>query len=353
MRMAKLLGSLLTMMVGQTLGASAQDFYKGKVIEIIVPGPPGGGPSDQARIFSDYVTKHVAGSPRVIIRNMPGGGGVQALNYMAEIAKPDGLTFFWGPIQFTGALIKSPGYRYDPGSFDPVGTSSLSYVVLANTKAGKGVRSFDDFMKLDEFVFGGFGRGRAIDFLARTSFNLLGLKHKYVLGYHGQPDIALALQRQEVDVSISGHTGYVTLYEKQLVEAGVVTPLYYHSPIDSSSGEPMRVREGTYPKSAPNFIDALKNLGKNISGAEWDAYKWVSTYETWPAWFFAPKGTTPAALSQMRAGFNNAIKDPALIAAWKYHFNEEPTFIEWEAARKLQSGFQTLSTDAIELIKNM
>ena len=60
--------------------------------------------------------------------------------------------------------------------------------------------------------FGGLGKGRSIDFLARLSFDLLGLKHKYVLGYQGQPEIALALQRKEIDASITGHTGYVTQY---------------------------------------------------------------------------------------------------------------------------------------------
>ena len=299
------------------------------------------------------MTKYTDGAPKFVIRAMPGGGGVQALNYLAEIAKPDGLTLLWGPIQFTGALVGGPGYRFDPATFEPIGTASLMYVVLANAATAPGVKTPQDFLKVDEFNFGGLGKGRSIDFFARLSFDLLGLKHKYVLGYQGQPEIALALQRKEIDASITGHTGYVTFYEQQMVASGIATPLYYHSSIDPTTGEPKRVADGIYPKGVMHFLDFMKSLGKEVSGPAGEAYRWASTYETWPAWFVAPKGTSVESLAALRAGFAKAIRDPELATLWKSRFNEEMSFITFEEARKIQSGYRNISPAALEILKQM
>ena len=347
------LALIAALAIGSSLSGRAADFYAGKIVEIVIPGPAGGGPSEQARIFSDFMTKHTVGAPKFVIRAMPGGGGVQALNYLAEIAKPDGLTLLWGPIQFTGALVGGPGYRFDPASFEPIGTSSLMYVVLANAATGTGVKTPNDFLNVGEFNFGGLGRGRSIDFFARLSFDLLGLKHKYVLGYQGQPEVALALQRKEIDASITGHTGYVTFYEQQMVSTGIATPLYYHSSIDPTSGEPKRVADGIYPKGVMHFLDFMKSRGKDVVGPEGEAYRWTSTYETWPAWFVAPKGAPTDALAALRYGFDKAVRDPEFGTMWKSRFNEDLSFINFEQARKIQSGYRNISPAALEILKQM
>lgn len=349
---SRLLGALKAL-VWTIAPASAADFYQDKTVEIIIPGPVGGGPAESARVFSDFLTKHTAGSPKFVIRAMPGGAGVQALNYLAEIAKPDGKSLLWGPIQFTGALVGGPGYRYDPGTFEVIGTSSLVYVVLANAALGKGIKSPADFLSTPEFNFGGLGRGRSIDFLARSSFDLLGLKYKYVLGYSGQPEIALALARKEIDVSITGHTGYVSLYENQMVKTGAAMPLFYHSPIDPKTGEPMLAKDGAYPKGTQHFIDYVKATGKSFTGPGWEAYKWAITYETWPSWFVAPKGFPGEPLADLRDGYAKVIADPEFADTWRKRFNEDPAFITYGKAQDIQKAFRNISPEALEILKQM
>ena len=34
--------------------------------------------------------KHIPGNPSIIVVNMPGGGGITAANYMAQVAPQDG-----------------------------------------------------------------------------------------------------------------------------------------------------------------------------------------------------------------------------------------------------------------------
>jgi len=67
----------------------AQDFYKGKRIMMVVGLAPGGGLDIMARLFSKHLAKHIAGSPDIVVQNMPGAAGATAMNFMATKA-PNG-----------------------------------------------------------------------------------------------------------------------------------------------------------------------------------------------------------------------------------------------------------------------
>lgn len=333
--------------------AQGKAFYSGKTVDIVIPGPAGGGPDQAARTFADYMTRHTAGNPVFVIKAMPGGGGVRALNFLSEIAKPDGLTLLWGPIQFSGYLTGGPGKRYDPGAYEPIGTGFLFYAVMANTRLAGGLKTPADFMKAQNVNLGGLGQGRAIDFFSRVSLDLLGIRYKYVLGYEGQPHIALALQNGEIDVSTTGYTGYTTLYKRQTVDTGLVVPMFYHTPIDPTTGEPMRAVADAFPPQTKHFIDFAKESGRELSGPLWEAYRWIATYETWPSWFVAPKGTAREALAALREAYGRVIADPEMAQAWRARFNEEPSFVTHEKAAQLQKNFRDISPAALEILKGL
>ena len=333
----------------------AQDkaFYAGKTIDIVIPGPAGGGPDQAARIFADHMTRHTPGNPTFVIKALPGGGGVRALNYLSEIAKPDGLTLLWGPIQFSGYLTGGPGKRYDPGAYEPIGTGSLFYAVMANTGLAGGLKAPADFLRARRVNVGGLGQGRAIDFFSRVPLDLLGIDYKYVLGYQGQPEIALALQNGEIDVGATGYTGYATLYKRQIVEAAIALPVFYHSPIDPATGEPMRAAADAFPSGTDHFVDFARENGRVFSGPLWDAYKWIATYETWPSWFVAPRGVAPEAIGALREAYARVIADPLMAQAWRSRFNEEPAFVTHDKAARLQKNFRDITPQALEILKGL
>src|SRR3974390_2176547 len=68
------------------------DFYRGKVINLYVGFPPGGGYDLYARIFAPYFTRHIPGNPTIVIKSMLGGSGVTAAGYMTSITPQDGTT---------------------------------------------------------------------------------------------------------------------------------------------------------------------------------------------------------------------------------------------------------------------
>jgi tripartite-type tricarboxylate transporter receptor subunit TctC len=72
----------------------ASDYYKDKVLNIIVAGGPSGGHTRYARLIGPYLQKHT-GAREVRITNMPGGGGLKAANHIVRV-KPDGMNIFFG-----------------------------------------------------------------------------------------------------------------------------------------------------------------------------------------------------------------------------------------------------------------
>src|SRR3954452_3718878 len=70
--------------------ACAQDFYKGKTINILAGFSPGGGFDLNARVLARHIGRHIPGSPLVVVQNMPGAGTLTAIHYMDNTAPKDG-----------------------------------------------------------------------------------------------------------------------------------------------------------------------------------------------------------------------------------------------------------------------
>ena len=83
--------SLFAMLAVQpTQALDAVDYFRGKTIKIYVGYGPGGGNDITARVFAEFFSKHVPGSPKVVVENMPGGGALKAARFVAD-SQPDGL----------------------------------------------------------------------------------------------------------------------------------------------------------------------------------------------------------------------------------------------------------------------
>ena len=59
--------------------ADAQDFYRGKTINLIVGNATGGGYDAYARLLARHMPKYMPGEPVFVVRNMPGAGGMATL----------------------------------------------------------------------------------------------------------------------------------------------------------------------------------------------------------------------------------------------------------------------------------
>src|SRR4051794_6808024 len=105
-----LLGSLLIGRIGE---AADTPYYQGKNVTFLINFAAGGPTDIEGRIVARFLARHIPGNPFVVVQNMAGAGGVTGINFLGEIAKPDGLTlgYFTGP--YNHQMMKSPSLRVD------------------------------------------------------------------------------------------------------------------------------------------------------------------------------------------------------------------------------------------------
>jgi tripartite-type tricarboxylate transporter receptor subunit TctC len=197
---ARLLPALIALL---GLGAPAQaqsiaDFYKGKTVTIVVSTSTGGGYDAMARAIARHIGKHLPGNPTFVIRNMPGAGGITAVNWLFNAAEKDGTVL--GLVQ-NGTplepLFGTKEARYDATKFNWLGTPSfeVSMVLLWHTVP---VNSLAE-LKSKETNMGASGANSTPAFYTRLLNATLGTKMKLINGYPGQNDAFLAMERGELD----------------------------------------------------------------------------------------------------------------------------------------------------------
>jgi hypothetical protein len=71
---------------------TAEDFYRGKQINLIIGYNPGGPYDVYSRLAATLLPKYIPGNPKIVPQNMPGVGSAKAANYLYSQAPRDGLT---------------------------------------------------------------------------------------------------------------------------------------------------------------------------------------------------------------------------------------------------------------------
>jgi tripartite-type tricarboxylate transporter receptor subunit TctC len=177
---------------------SIADFYGGRTVTLIVSTSSAGGYDTLARAIARHIGKHIPGNPTVIVRNMPGAGGLTATNYLYAAAERDGSVL--GLIQNNPPfepLFGTPEARFDPRQFNWLGTPSVETAMVL---VGKTVPVFTvDDLRTRETVMGASGANSTPAFFARLFNATLGTKMKIIAGYPGQNDALVAMERGELD----------------------------------------------------------------------------------------------------------------------------------------------------------
>ena len=176
---------------------SVEEFYKGKTVNVMIGFSVGGGYDLYARHLARYIGKHIPGNPNVVPQNMPGAGSLKAANYIFTAAPKDG-TYFGTFARTTGInpLLES-GATFDSRQFAWLGsvTDDVSICVTWNTAPAK---NWSEFL-LKPTTLGGQGPSSEPDMFARLFKNVFDAPIKLVAGYPGTNEIALAMERGEVD----------------------------------------------------------------------------------------------------------------------------------------------------------
>ena len=174
--------------------ATADDFYAGKQITFIVGAGVGGGYDLQAQVTARHLGKHIPGNPTIIVQNMP--SRIAAANHVFGTAAKDGtvISLLQRGI-LLAKLIYPSSTRFDIEKFNWLGSlNSETAVTLAWHTAPVKIAS-DLFDK--ELIVGGI-TGVDPETTPKLYNSLIGTKFKVVTGYNSTSQIALAIERGEV-----------------------------------------------------------------------------------------------------------------------------------------------------------
>lgn len=195
--------TLITALAAATLApfaAYAQtpaEFWGSRNIDYIVPTSPGGDYDRRSRLMARHFPRFLPGEPTVVVRNMPGGLGIAAANYLAKSAPRDGSvlhTIFQN--MPTLQAIGTKEIQFDVREFGWIGNTTNSPNVV-NSWHTTGITKIDDvFTK--ELVVGAPGAASTSAIYPQAMNQILGTKFQVVTGYPGGNDVNLAMERGEV-----------------------------------------------------------------------------------------------------------------------------------------------------------
>jgi tripartite-type tricarboxylate transporter receptor subunit TctC len=295
-----LLGLTLGLLLLGTNSATAQDFYKDKMIRFIVGQAAGGGYDTYTRAIARHMIKHIPGHPAVTVENMTGAGSLVAANYLFNSAKPDGLTVAnWNSAFVLSQALGDPNVRFDARQFGWIGAPSKG-VPVCLIMGFVGAKTFDEILKSGKPIkMGGTAPGSHSIDLPLMLNKMLGTKFQVVSGYPGTSQTRLALQRREVDGQCTNWESVVST-QKELLDArgdDRMIPFLIHTRL----GDP-EVR------NLPLFTEVLKD---EVNVATYKAYMAQMEYQR-P--LTVSPGTPKDRLEILRRAFKATLSDPEFMA---------------------------------------
>jgi hypothetical protein len=331
----------LAVVVLALCGSAAQAAvdFSGQTVSMVSGAAPGGGTDAVARLLAPFLEKYLPGHPTVIVRNMPGAGGVTALNFVVQQTKPDGLTFIaGGNAQLSPVTYRKSNGIYDPRKFRYVGGIGRGGTILIiNTEREK--RLYDK--STEPLFFGALDGTRSGELIGFWGMEYLGWNAKMVVGYAGTNDIVVAMDRGEVDMNATGN-------------------LFQFAKLLDSKRFKILIQSGTYSDGkfrgrpeygdAPVFAPMME--AKLTDPIARDAFRYWEAFMATDKWYGLVEGTPDDVLAAYRTAFNQAVEDKEFV--------ERTSRITEDMSATSPADMQLLATElagsteeAADFIKNM
>ncbi|MDB5543263.1 MAG: tripartite tricarboxylate transporter family receptor [Hyphomicrobiales bacterium] len=195
-RDAALVVGLLSLSSGATL---ADDFYRGKTINIVVGYSAGGGYDQYARTLSRHMPRHIPGQPGMIVQNLPGAASLLAIRHVETNAARDGTAIaMFDPGLITAHLGPDGTPKLDLTQFRWIG-AMLRDVRVCYAWGATGVRTWDDLVKRKEFLIGATARGANAYVNGLILRKVMDAPVRQIAGYPGSNEQRMAVERGELE----------------------------------------------------------------------------------------------------------------------------------------------------------
>lgn len=321
-----LICGLLVVSLFWPLDVRGQDFYQGKTIRIVNYSKPGDSYDSWARLLSRYMNQYIPGNPNMVVENLPGGGGLIAVNEVYNRAKPDGLTILFPPRHFAiPQFVGEKNARYDVTKMTYIGSADSEAYIVA-IRANHAVKKLEDLRKVANPVpCAATGKG-ATSYDVLALLNWAGFKIKIVSGYASKGEQLLALMRGEVDCVPGSYSGsFIPPLEK-----GELKPLVQMGgKIFPDVPEILEVPLASEAKSVFKVFIGPLVVGRPVVG---------------------PPGIPSDRIQILRQAFDKALRDPALLTEAKKQ-QLEPAPLSGEETARVQKEIMAQPSNVAKAYK--
>ena len=273
------------------------NFYKGKTIQVLVGFGPGGGYDLYARTLARYMGKHIPGNPTMVPQNMPGAGGVKAMNYLYNVARKDGTVIG----TFARGLVVEPllghaqGTQFEAAKYSWIGSVSNEVSVCAFW-FNSGINTWDDLTKKPSTI-GASAAGADSEIFPTVLKNMFKLPTKVVTGYSGGgADINLGMERGEVKGRCGWSWSSLLSQSKPLLDGKKINIVLQ-----------LALQKHEDLPNVPLVMD-LPTTPQNKA-----ALKLIASRQSIARPFAAPPAIPADRLAALRAAFDATMKDPAFL----------------------------------------
>jgi tripartite-type tricarboxylate transporter receptor subunit TctC len=316
-------------------------FYQGKTISIIVGTKAGDVYDLYPRLLAEFWTKHIPGSPNIIVQNVPGAGSLIAANQVYNIAKPDGLTLgAIYPALYFNQLIKKPEVKYDWAKFNFIGSTVTSNQLLY-MRADTPYKSIEDVRKATTAPkCGATDISSAGYYIPKIIDETLGTKFDIVSGYTSGQDIDLAVERGELQCRAFTITAYFAREPFISWRKRNFTNVL----IQTGSKRDARL------KDTPTIYELMDKYKTTDGGRS--LAKVILASGDFGRPIVAPPGLPADRVKALRDGFDKTLADPALLAeAERRRLEIDPT--RWDEMESLAKDVMLTPPDVVARMRKL
>lgn len=290
-------------------GFDAEEYFSGKTIKIIVGFSPGGGYDAYPRLLAKGIERLMPGNPRVIVSNLPGGGGLRALQETMR-SRPDGLTTH--PMANRHPAAEAAGADLDDFDLNTVvmiGTPNhiqthaalcIRRDLAENWDAMLALPADDKPIKFGTSALGGNAIGGQFA-------EALGAPVKVILGYEGTADVQRAINNNKLDATDRCDTFFIDpLYPRWYEERKLMPLFYWRTPVSQTFLDKMNT--GLRSEDVPHLFDVV-----DASEQQKAAFLLAQNLESMTRMFVLAPGTPDDIVQTWRRVFRQITEDQEFI----------------------------------------
>ena len=309
------------------------EFYKGKTITILIGFPTGSSYDIYARLAASNLGRFIPGQPSIMVQSRPGGSGVGAVVYFSANAPKDGTMLGIFPETIAISELTEPRLgKWDVRNFTYIGSFANSNGVFLVRKGAPAATV--EQMRVTPVHVGCNGRTGASYIDPAILKAYAGMKFEIHCGYPASSEIAIALERGEIDVTAGA---WAPWRSRSLLLEGKVRPV---------------IQAGIKRHTELSDIPLMQELIADSKKAE--VAEFLSAGSAIGRALLAPRAVPPDRIAALRAAFQSMVADDKFRAeTLKSGLELDPLFgeeLDQITARILQTPKEIvqLATDLVK-----